>query len=86
MRAALDLSRDELRRLKESVGDFNQESYLDTVERLALENHVLRRKILDGRSESFQATAEEENKISSASALNEGYSIRVIILHSCNII
>ncbi|XP_048512632.1 uncharacterized protein LOC105683220 isoform X2 [Athalia rosae] len=52
LRAALDSSREELRRLKKSVGDFNGESYLDTVQRLALENHVLRRRILDKRNKS----------------------------------
>nr|XP_031841499.1 uncharacterized protein LOC116430920 isoform X2 [Nomia melanderi] len=51
LRSALDSSREELRRLKESVGDFSGESYVDVVERLALENHVLRRKILSRNSE-----------------------------------
>ncbi|XP_015432216.1 PREDICTED: uncharacterized protein LOC107188436 [Dufourea novaeangliae] len=51
LRTALDSSREELRRLKESVGDFSGESYADVVERLALENHVLRRKILSRNSE-----------------------------------
>ncbi|XP_050588579.1 uncharacterized protein LOC126921237 isoform X1 [Bombus affinis] len=51
LRSALDSSREELRRLKQSVGDFSGESYVDVVERLALENHVLRRKILSRNSE-----------------------------------
>ncbi|XP_078050356.1 uncharacterized protein LOC144476910 [Augochlora pura] len=51
LRSALDSSREELRRLKESVGDFSGESYVDVIERLALENHVLRRKILSRNSE-----------------------------------
>ncbi|CAD1469005.1 unnamed protein product, partial [Heterotrigona itama] len=51
LRSALDSSREELRRLKESVGDFSGESYADVVERLALENHVLRQKILSRNSE-----------------------------------
>ncbi|XP_076234479.1 uncharacterized protein LOC143179236 [Calliopsis andreniformis] len=51
LRSALDSSREELRRFKESVGDFSGESYVDVVERLALENHVLRRKILSRNSE-----------------------------------
>lgn len=51
LRSALDSSREEVRRLKESVGDFAGESYVDVVERLALENHVLRRKILSRNSE-----------------------------------
>lgn len=51
LRSALDSSREELRRLKESVGDFSGESYIDVVERLALENHVLRQKILSRNSE-----------------------------------
>ena len=51
LRSALDSSREELRRLKESVGDFSGESYVDVVKRLALENHVLRRKILSRNSE-----------------------------------
>lgn len=48
LRSALDSSREELRRLREIVGDFRGESYVETVERLSLENHVLRRRILDG--------------------------------------
>lgn len=51
LRSALDSSREELRRLKERVGDFSGESYVNVVERLALENHVLRRKILSRNSE-----------------------------------
>lgn len=46
LRSALDSSREELRRLQESIGNFCDESYVDVVSRLALENHVLRRKIL----------------------------------------
>ncbi|XP_046734953.1 uncharacterized protein LOC124404664 [Diprion similis] len=70
LRTALDSSREELRRLKESVGDFSGESYLDTVERLAIENHVLRRKILDGRKKSFQ-DAEENRVITTTPDLNK---------------
>lgn len=51
LRSALDSSREELRRLKERFGDFSGESYVNVVERLALENHVLRRKILSRNSE-----------------------------------
>ncbi|XP_029163803.1 uncharacterized protein LOC114935229 isoform X2 [Nylanderia fulva] len=51
LRTALDSSREELRRLQETVGDFSSESYIDTVGRLALENHVLRRRILSGSCE-----------------------------------
>lgn len=51
LRSALDSSREELRRLKERIGDFSGESYVNVVERLALENHVLRRKILSRNSE-----------------------------------
>ncbi|XP_033227011.1 uncharacterized protein LOC117179386 isoform X2 [Belonocnema kinseyi] len=50
LRSALDSSREELRRLKEDFGEFSAENYANVVERLALENHVLRRKILS-RSE-----------------------------------
>ncbi|XP_014474181.1 PREDICTED: uncharacterized protein LOC106744191 isoform X2 [Dinoponera quadriceps] len=46
LRSALDSSREELRRLQESVGTFSGESYVDAVSRLALENHALRRRIL----------------------------------------
>lgn len=56
LRSALDSSREELRRLKESVGDFSGESYVNVIERLALENHVLRRKILS-RSSEFSSDA-----------------------------
>lgn len=56
LRSALDSSREELRRLQESVGNFSSESYVDTVSRLALENHVLRRKILS-RSCEFSCDA-----------------------------
>ncbi|KAL0128825.1 hypothetical protein PUN28_003896 [Cardiocondyla obscurior] len=56
LRSALDSSREELRRLQESVGNFSAESYADTVGRLALENHVLRRKILS-RSCEFSCDA-----------------------------
>ncbi|XP_034945661.1 uncharacterized protein [Chelonus insularis] len=48
LRSALDSSREELRRLREIVGDFRGENYVEVVERLSLENHVLRRRILDG--------------------------------------
>ncbi|XP_017880175.1 uncharacterized protein LOC108625010 isoform X1 [Ceratina calcarata] len=51
LRSALDSSREELRRLKETVGEFSGSSYVDVVERLALENHVLRRRILSRNSE-----------------------------------
>ncbi|XP_063972849.1 uncharacterized protein LOC135160340 [Diachasmimorpha longicaudata] len=47
LRSALDSSRAELRRLREIVGDFRTENYAEAVERLSLENHVLRRRILD---------------------------------------
>ncbi|XP_071557310.1 uncharacterized protein [Temnothorax nylanderi] len=56
LRSALDSSREELRRLQESVGNFSGESYADEVSRLALENHVLRRKILS-RSCEFSCDA-----------------------------
>ncbi|XP_014609906.1 PREDICTED: uncharacterized protein LOC106789888 [Polistes canadensis] len=56
LRSALDSSREELRRLKESVGEFSEEKYVEVVERLALENHVLRRKILS-RSTDFSNDA-----------------------------
>lgn len=46
LRSALDSSREELRRLKEDFGEFSAENYANVVERLALENHILRRKIL----------------------------------------
>lgn len=46
LRSALDSSREELRRLQESVGTFSGECYVDAVGRLALENHALRRRIL----------------------------------------
>ncbi|XP_020279391.1 uncharacterized protein LOC109852552 isoform X2 [Pseudomyrmex gracilis] len=51
LRSALDSSREELRRLQESVGKFSGENYVDAVGRLALENHVLRRKILNRNNE-----------------------------------
>ncbi|XP_011302335.1 uncharacterized protein [Fopius arisanus] len=47
LRSALDSSKAELRRLREIVGDYHTENYIETVERLSLENHVLRRRILD---------------------------------------
>ncbi|XP_067210841.1 serine-rich adhesin for platelets-like isoform X2 [Linepithema humile] len=56
LRSALDSSREELRRLQESVGNFSGESYVDAVGRLALENHVLRRRILS-RSCEFTSDA-----------------------------
>nr|XP_050848784.1 rho GTPase-activating protein gacF-like isoform X1 [Vespula vulgaris]XP_050848785.1 rho GTPase-activating protein gacF-like isoform X1 [Vespula vulgaris]XP_050848786.1 rho GTPase-activating protein gacF-like isoform X1 [Vespula vulgaris]XP_050848787.1 rho GTPase-activating protein gacF-like isoform X1 [Vespula vulgaris]XP_050848788.1 rho GTPase-activating protein gacF-like isoform X1 [Vespula vulgaris]XP_050848789.1 rho GTPase-activating protein gacF-like isoform X1 [Vespula vulgaris]XP_05 len=56
LRSALDSSREELRRLKESVGEFSEEKYVEVVERLALENHVLRRRILS-RSTDFSNDA-----------------------------
>ncbi|KYM94517.1 hypothetical protein ALC62_14960 [Cyphomyrmex costatus] len=56
LRSALDSSREELRRLQESVGNFCGENYVDAVSRLALENHVLRRKILS-RSCEFSCDA-----------------------------
>ncbi|XP_019695935.1 uncharacterized protein LOC105180824 isoform X2 [Harpegnathos saltator] len=56
LRSALDSSREELRRLQESVGTFSGESYIDAVSRLALENHVLRRRILS-RSCEFSSNA-----------------------------
>lgn len=74
LRTALNSSREELRRLKESVGDFNGKSYLDTVERLALENHVLRRKILDGRNERSRDA--DEIGISSTSIINKQSSAK----------
>ncbi|XP_043274898.1 uncharacterized protein [Venturia canescens] len=59
LRSALDSSREELRRLREIVGDFHGESYADVVERLSLENHVLRRRILDeDRSGARKSTIE----------------------------
>ncbi|XP_011880810.1 PREDICTED: uncharacterized protein LOC105569197 [Vollenhovia emeryi] len=56
LRSALDSSREELRRLQESVGSFSGESYVDAVGRLTLENHVLRRRILS-RSCEFSCDA-----------------------------
>ncbi|KAL6263453.1 hypothetical protein P5V15_006245 [Pogonomyrmex californicus] len=56
LRSALDSSREELRRLQESVGNFSGENYVDAVSRLALENHVLRRRILS-RSCEFSSDA-----------------------------
>ncbi|KAH0564413.1 uncharacterized protein LOC123272816 [Cotesia glomerata] len=64
LRSALDSSREELRRLREIVGDFRGESYVETVERLSLENHVLRRRILDG----VKTEAIKDVSISSAEA------------------
>ncbi|XP_025996991.2 uncharacterized protein LOC105203367 isoform X2 [Solenopsis invicta] len=56
LRSALDSSREELRRLQETVGNFSNESYTDAIGRLALENHVLRRRILS-RSCEFSCDA-----------------------------
>lgn len=85
LRSALDSSREELRRLREIVGDFNGESYADAVERLSLENHVLRRRILDDRREnriesSPNDVASSRNASPSAakqSAAQERHSISV---------
>lgn len=49
LRTALDSSREELRRLKEAPPDFSSDNYDEAVERLALENHVLRRRLLLGK-------------------------------------
>jgi len=46
LRTALDSSREELRQLQESIGYYSGENYVDAVGRLALENHVLRQRIL----------------------------------------
>ena len=56
LRSALDSSREELRRLREIVGDFHGESYANVVERLSLENHVLRRRIIDERTSGVTET------------------------------
>ncbi|KAM0736665.1 CAP-Gly domain-containing linker protein 1-like protein [Formica fusca] len=64
LRTALDSSREELRRLQESVGDFSSESYIDAVGRLALENHVLRRRILS-RSCEFSCDAATSSPLQS---------------------
>ncbi|EZA54067.1 hypothetical protein DMN91_000183 [Ooceraea biroi] len=56
LRSALELSRKELRRLQESVGNYPGENYVDVVSRLALENHILRRRILR-RSCEFSSDA-----------------------------
>lgn len=64
LRTALDSSREELRRLQESVGDFSSESYVDAVGRLALENHVLRRRILS-KSCEFSCDAAPSSPIQS---------------------
>ncbi|XP_031778521.1 uncharacterized protein LOC100678758 isoform X1 [Nasonia vitripennis] len=52
LRTALDSSREELRRLKEAAPpDFSSDNYNEAVERLALENHVLRKRLLDRHGE-----------------------------------
>ncbi|XP_036142047.1 uncharacterized protein LOC105837677 isoform X3 [Monomorium pharaonis] len=51
LRSALDSSREELRRLQESVRNFSGENYADAIGRLTLENHVLRQRILSRNCE-----------------------------------
>ncbi|KAK0098469.1 hypothetical protein PV326_008067 [Microctonus aethiopoides] len=62
LRSALDSSREELRRLREIVGDFRGENYVEAVERLSLENHVLRRRILAGVNSKIAKDASIDNE------------------------
>ncbi|KAK0179582.1 hypothetical protein PV327_005321 [Microctonus hyperodae] len=62
LRSALDSSREELRRLREIVGDFRGENYVEAVERLSLENHVLRRRILAGVNNKIAKDASVDNE------------------------
>lgn len=60
LRTKLGATEDELRRLKESVGDFSGESYANLVEKLSIENHVLRRKIMSNVQETSNENADME--------------------------
>ena len=84
MRTALDTSREELRRLKEFKLQQSQQQQQqkpddpsdgllgETLERLALENHVLRRKLLIRSVDSKKSDAATSPRISSTIINNNG--------------
>lgn len=47
LRTALEVSKNELKELRQKYQQHSQADYTDIIEKLALENHILRRKIID---------------------------------------